>query len=434
MGHITAWLEHYGYIVLFLSLMLELIAFGIPTEVLMSYAGFLVYQGKLGWLPSILVSGLGSVTGITISYWIGFKLGTPFFHKYGHKLHMGPERIEKTSKWFGKYGNKLLIVAYFIPGIRHITGYFSGITKLPFPAFALYAYIGAFLWTATFITLGKVLGPKWEQFHSSMNKYLIIGGIIAAVILSCVYLYKRFKPNLYEKSSTILNRSVETFHSWGRVRFLLVFASLAFLGLFSLMLGLIQDMLAHEFTDFDTVTLFIVHTLFDESWSPLMNRFALLGTYWVFTPLLACTCIWIMFKGKDRLLELSFLFFVVIGGEAWDEGLRMLFHRSGPMPSHAHVPYTFPSEHTLITLIVCGFTAFLLVRHHARTWVRFIATLMVLAVAFLVGVSRIYFEIQYPSDVAAGYVFGGVWVTLNIVLLEIFRLLRHHARSEEVHR
>jgi membrane-associated phospholipid phosphatase len=45
---------------------------------------------------------------------------------------------------------------------------------------------------------------------------------------------------------------------------------------------------------------------------------------------------------------------------------------------------------------------------------------------FVVGISRIYFDIQFPGDVVAGYVFGGVWLSFNIVLMEIFRFLRHN--------
>lgn len=128
MQFLTNLIEHYGYAVLFLSLMLELIALPLPGEFLMGYAGVLVFQGKLSWIISIVIAGVGSCTGMTISYWIGKKLGTPFFHKHGHRIHLGPDRLEKTAKWFKNYGNKLLLIAYFIPGVRHITGYFSGIT------------------------------------------------------------------------------------------------------------------------------------------------------------------------------------------------------------------------------------------------------------------------------------------------------------------
>lgn len=79
MQFLTDWIEHYGYAILFLSLMLELIALPIPGEFLMGYTGVLVFQGKLSWIPGIVIAGIGSCTGMTISYWIGYKLGAPFF-------------------------------------------------------------------------------------------------------------------------------------------------------------------------------------------------------------------------------------------------------------------------------------------------------------------------------------------------------------------
>jgi membrane-associated phospholipid phosphatase len=121
------------------------------------------------------------------------------------------------------------------------------------------------------------------------------------------------------------------------------------------------------------------------------------------------------------LLEAGFLLLVLVGGELWEEMLRRLFHRTGP----GSLTDTFPSEQTLITLVFLGFAAFLFVRHSGNPTLRFGALLVVLAFSFLVGLSRIYFHIQYPSDVAAGYVFGGVWLSLHIVLLELFRLLRN---------
>jgi membrane-associated phospholipid phosphatase len=56
-------------------------------------------------------------------------------------------------------------------------------------------------------------------------------------------------------------------------------------------------------------------------------------------------------------------------------------------------------------------------------WARIVAPVTVVVITLLVGISRVYFDLQYPSDVVAGYVFGGVWLSLNIVLLEIFRVL-----------
>ena len=130
------------------------------------------------------MAGIGSFTGMTISYWLGKKLGTPFFHKHGHRIHLGPEKSNRTSKWFNNYGNKLLLIDYFIPGVRHFTGYFSGITQIPFRTYNFYAYSGAFIWTGTFISLGKLLGPPWEQFETSIRKYFFVGSVIVIIVIS----------------------------------------------------------------------------------------------------------------------------------------------------------------------------------------------------------------------------------------------------------
>lgn len=415
-------MDQYGYFVLGIALMLELLALPLPGEVLMTYTGLLVFQGHLNWIASIFTAGTGASIGMTISYWIGYKLGKPFVQKHGSKFHLGPEKLEKTSVWFERYGNKLLLFAYFIPGLRHITGYFSGVTRLSFQTYMVYAFTGAFIWTGIFISLGEVLGPKWDQFHHAITKYLMAAGIIAAVAFTIVYIYKKYRNQLYDATLMGLQKGVRTFHTLGRVRFLILGSFGVFLVLFLVMAGLVQDLLANEFSVFDEVTSYIIHAIFDESWSNWMNRFANFSSLRVLLTVALLALIWIMAKGKDRLLEAAFLLFVLTGGELWDEGLRRLFHRTGP----SSLTYTFPSEQTLITVTFLGFAVYLILRHVKTAMIQTGGILVVLVVAVLVGISRIYFNIQYPSDVVAGYVFGGVWLSLNVVLLEIFRLIKHN--------
>ena len=72
-------LNSYGYIIIFISLFLELIALPLPGEIIMGYCGFLIYQGSLNYFSTILVATLGAISGITTSYYIGKLLGMPFF-------------------------------------------------------------------------------------------------------------------------------------------------------------------------------------------------------------------------------------------------------------------------------------------------------------------------------------------------------------------
>ena len=171
-------LNSYGYIIIFISLFLELIALPLPGEIMMGYCGFLIYQGRLNYFFTILAATLGAISGITTSYFIGKYLGMPFFYKYGKYIGLTPEKLEKISGWFDRFGNKLLTIAYFIPGVRYITGYVSGITNVSYVKFAVHGYIGAFIWSATFITVGKALGSNWNSLHKYVAKYLIIGAIL----------------------------------------------------------------------------------------------------------------------------------------------------------------------------------------------------------------------------------------------------------------
>src|SRR4051812_44282843 len=102
-------MNQYGYLVLFLSLALGIILLPIPMEAMMGYAGFLSFQGQLNWMGCILAASTGCLLGMIITYFIGAKLGMPFFEKYGSQLRFPPEKFHSTSLWFNKYGNKLLI-------------------------------------------------------------------------------------------------------------------------------------------------------------------------------------------------------------------------------------------------------------------------------------------------------------------------------------
>lgn len=434
MQFLTDWIEHYGYAILFLSLMLELIALPIPGEFLMGYVGVLVFQGKLSWILSIVIAGIGSCTGMTISYWIGNKLGTPFFHKHGHRIHMGPDRLEKMSNWFENYGNKLLLIAYFIPGVRHFTGYFSGITHLSFRAYATYAYIGAFIWTGTFISLGKLLGPQWEQFHTSLKKYFFVGSVIVIILFVIIYFLNKYRLKIKETIMAGLGRGVQRIHSLRRLRLLIAIVAVLFLAFVLFMSSLIENYLNNEFNQFDTIVFTLVTLIFDEHWEPWMSFFGLFTSIKVSIPLMVVTFGWILFKTKDRILEISFLLIVVIGGEIFEEGIRRMFHHLQPVhpPLTNQVLYSFPSEQTITSFILFGFFTYLFVRHSKKIWIKTLIPMLVFIMIILIGLSRIYLMQQFPSDVVAGLAFGGVWLSLNILVLEIFRFSNRLNRMKYV--
>jgi membrane protein DedA with SNARE-associated domain len=419
--------NHHGYLVLFLSLLLELMALPLPGELLMGSAGYMVFQGKLGYWAIIVVGSSGVAIGMTISYVLGYLLGIPFVQKYGKYVHLGPDKLDRTSKWFEAYGNKLLTIAYFIPGVRHFTGYFAGIVRIPFRSFALYAYPGALLWVGTFVTIGKLLGPQWEKFHSVISKYMLVGGIGLSLLVAAIFLLNKYRNEIVRTFNRLLNESFQVFRSLGRVKLIVTLVAAAFLGFSLLTIGLIQDYLANESDQFNEIVTLIMASLQHEisfHWVEPASVFVSIPAVVIIVTMIL---IWIIAKGKDRMLEISFLAFTLVGGELWGELLTSVFHRISRPSYESNAAWTdigFPSEPTLTAVVIYGYAAFLLFRHVNLLSLKSAIIPGYGAILIWVGLNDLLIDKQIPSSIAAGFSFGGVWVSLQIVLLEVFRILR----------
>lgn len=182
----------YGYSVLFFGLLLEFIALPFPGETTMAYAGYLSYKGQLDFGILLILAFLGTTIGMTITYFIGAKAGLPFITRYGKWFLLKQDKLDKTQKWFGKYGNGLIFIGYFIPGVRHFTGYFAGIAAIPFRKFALYAYSGALFWVVLFLGIGKLFGPQWNVVFQLAHQYsaYLLAGIGLLLLVAVIYRYR----------------------------------------------------------------------------------------------------------------------------------------------------------------------------------------------------------------------------------------------------
>lgn len=187
-------LEHFGYFGIMIALIGGIIGLPLPDEILLTYVGYNVFQTKMAYIPSLLFAFAGAIGGISLSFLLGVKLGLPFLHKFGPKIHITEDKIDRTKKLFAKFGPYLLFIGYFIPGVRHITAYLAGINSFSFKKFAIFAYAGAALWVFTFITLGKVLGEEWSKVAIYMSKYSIyIIFIVILVLIVGAFVYWRKK-------------------------------------------------------------------------------------------------------------------------------------------------------------------------------------------------------------------------------------------------
>lgn len=187
------WIVLHGYAGIFSLLVFGIIGLPVPDEWLLTFSGYLVFKHTLIFLPTFFAAFIGSACGITVSYLLGRILDTYVLVKYGWIFHLTPERLARVHLWFEQRGRWTLLAGYFIPGVRHLTGYVAGASKLSFTSFALFAYTGAFCWAATFITLGYFLGEEWNRVMESLHqtRLLVIGLALAAVLGYLLFGYLR---------------------------------------------------------------------------------------------------------------------------------------------------------------------------------------------------------------------------------------------------
>jgi membrane protein DedA with SNARE-associated domain len=197
MATIMHWIAHYGYLALFGLLMLGIVGLPVPDETLLTFAGYLIFRGEFAPLPTLAAAFFGSVCGMSLSYGLGRTLGRALVERLGHRLHLPPGGLDSVEAWYNRRGTYVLLVGYFLPGVRHLTAYVAGWSKLPLPTFALFASAGGLCWSSTFIALGYGLGNEWKHWSGSVHRLGVLAAMLVLVISALVLwlVRRRARPN-----------------------------------------------------------------------------------------------------------------------------------------------------------------------------------------------------------------------------------------------
>ncbi|MGH7257386.1 MAG: DedA family protein [Nitrospiraceae bacterium] len=192
------WIARYGYGGIFLLLMLGIVGLPVPDEALLTFVGYLSFKGELAFVPSLAAAFLGSSTGISLSYGIGWFAGSQVVTKLGPVLHLSPEHLAQGQTWVQRWGKYALLFAYFVPGVRHLVALLAGAAKLPLNVFARFAYCGALLWSTTFIAVGYGLGEEWERLSPMVHRTVIIVAVtvLLALIVGLLIMRRRGRSDL----------------------------------------------------------------------------------------------------------------------------------------------------------------------------------------------------------------------------------------------
>ncbi|MFA6896985.1 MAG: DedA family protein [Patescibacteria group bacterium] len=188
-----------GYPGLTFLMTLESMVAPVPSEAVMPFAGFLVYQGKMHWETVILFSTLGSIIGSLVSYYVGMRFGRPLIVKYGKYLLLNEHHLDLSEKFFQKFGQKTIFISRFVPIVRHFISLPAGAAKMNIWVFTLYTALGAALWNSFLTYLGYRLGSNWSLIRTYSERLDIV--VIALIIGGAGYVFYRNRKKKGDKKT-----------------------------------------------------------------------------------------------------------------------------------------------------------------------------------------------------------------------------------------
>src|SRR5262245_31173217 len=148
----------------------------IPDELLLSFAGVLIFKGTLSATSAITASIAGCLSGITLSYILGRTAGTRLLRT----LRRHDRHIDRVQSWFRRFGRWLLAFGYFVPGVRHVTAIIAGAARMDTWTFVRYAYPGGALWCGVFLLIGYYGGDQWQTLAGAARLHMARGIVVTA--------------------------------------------------------------------------------------------------------------------------------------------------------------------------------------------------------------------------------------------------------------
>lgn len=180
----------FGYLGVCFLIAVENIFPPIPSEVILTFGGFMTTYTRLTVPGVIIFSTIGSTIGALVLYRVGMELTPEKLEKLTkgklfRVLGFEKEDVEETVGWFEKHGKKAVLFGRCVPIIRSLVSVPAGMAQMQIPLFLAYTVVGSTVWNIILVSLGAALGASWEtvlvyldRYSSAVRLLLAAGGIL----------------------------------------------------------------------------------------------------------------------------------------------------------------------------------------------------------------------------------------------------------------
>jgi membrane protein DedA with SNARE-associated domain len=174
-----------GYAGIALLMAIESACIPLPSELIMPFAGYLVFEGKLSLFWAATAGAVGCNLGSLISYEIGYHGGRPLVEKFGSYILLGRRELDWAESFFRRGGQVTVLIGRLLPVVRTFIALPAGIARMPRGRFHLYTFLGSWPWCFGLAYLGMKLGENWRSLGQYFHKFDAVIGVL--LLLGVVY-------------------------------------------------------------------------------------------------------------------------------------------------------------------------------------------------------------------------------------------------------
>jgi membrane protein DedA with SNARE-associated domain len=182
-GFIIAVIAKGGYLGVLLLMAIESACIPLPSEIIMPFAGYLVYTGRFSLLWAATAGALGCNLGSVIAYEIGCYGGRPLVERYGAHVFLGRHELEIAERFFHRFGGAAVFFGRLLPVVRTFIALPAGIARMPRLRFHVYTFAGSWPWCFVLAWIGMKLGEQWDKDPRLKQWFHRLDAVIVLVLL-----------------------------------------------------------------------------------------------------------------------------------------------------------------------------------------------------------------------------------------------------------
>jgi membrane protein DedA with SNARE-associated domain len=183
-GFIVAIISSMGYAGVALLMAIESACVPLPSEIIMPFAGYLVYAGRFNLWAVGVAGAVGCVVGSLVAYYVGLKGGRPFVEKYGRYILVSPRDLDLADRWFARYGEVIVFASRLLPVVRTFIAFPAGVARMNLARFTVYTFLGSLPWCIGLAYVGQILGEQWDKNETLKTWFHRFDFLIGIVILA----------------------------------------------------------------------------------------------------------------------------------------------------------------------------------------------------------------------------------------------------------